>query len=331
MAVLGEFRSDPEISNVSMSLSSRGASLHAYMPARGGAKMAVLVVPGGSYRPGPFGWCKTAEGSDIARWLATEGIAGVVLHYRMPVGRPLWPLSDALEAIAAVRDGFGAGAVPPMRTVGIMGFSAGGHLAALASTRASGRQRPDFSLLVYPVISLENHTHVNSRREFLGPTPSAASVAEFSADRQVTSTTPPAFLVHARDDRIVSYHASRMFFDACTANAVRCTFVILEAGGHPFANKPRAWVPARQAALLWVCATLIGELGWTSAPGPWQAPHACTRHDPAEAAGPAAALRPRLLALSGVAAVLQTERDAKLLKLRAPVAGPRRESERDKV
>ena len=305
----------PMAANLTIALGSGAQLLAFYPPQPASAKIAVIVVPGGSYRPGPFGWCKQAEGSDIAQWLASLGMVGLVLHYRLPAGRPHVPLADALKAVQALHEG-PRWLLPEMAAVGVMGFSAGGHLAALAATRyTTSSNRPDFALLMYPVISmaLENHTHANSRREYLGDAPSEALVAAYSADRQVTRSSPPTFLIHARDDKIVSYRSSRLFYDACAAQAVRATFVELEAGGHPFVNKKFAWLPARTASLAWLCSTLKlhGSRGVRAAMLSGSVTCADAEGCGGGLSGGAdvcgdGSLRARLLNLPGVAAVSQT-------------------------
>lgn len=285
------------------------ATLHAYLPSRE-AKLAILIIPGGSYRPGPFGWCKTAEGSDIARWLADNlGIAGFVLHYRMPNGHPKLPLFDAEVAIDMVRNHTGR----TSRVVGVMGFSAGGHLAALAITRF----RPDFGLLMYPVISMDfaNFTHANTRREFLGRTPTPTNVAFYSADRHVSPSTPPALLIHALDDNVVSINSSRLYHRACLAHAAcSSTLVELRMGGHPWVNKPFAWDTAKTAIILWLCAqghTGAGSARSARAILPMIEVCATRRPVPLSEGQPKGRwqeLRDELLALPGVASVSQTLR-----------------------
>jgi len=284
--------------NLSISLSS-GASLHAFYPSVLNTRLAIIVIPGGSYRPGPYAWCKVAEGSDVAQQLAEQfGIMGLVLHYRLPAGRPTVPLADALMAISTVRTSRLHWPLSSPSLVGIMGFSAGGHLAALATTRyMTSSSRPSFAMLMYPVISMdfENYTHVNSRREYLGNAPTAAQVAEYSADRHVNTRTPPTFLVHARDDHVVPLGSSKLYYNACAAQQARCTLVEVSQGGHPFANKPHVWQPARTAALAWLCATFA---------------HGRSISLPEMCAGleGTSSLRARLLQLPGVAAVWQTLR-----------------------
>ena len=218
--------------------------------------VAFVVVPGGSYRPGPYGWCKKAEGTDVAEWLQSIGVVGVVLDYRLPAGRPEVPLSDALCAIASVRRQAPAWGVDPAK-VGVMGFSAGGHLAALATTAwtSASVDRPDMSVLIYPVTTLrEQHTHINSRREFLGRAHanSTALVDRYSAELRLNRQTPPTLLVNARDDRIVDPANSRLYWEACVAREVPCRWVELATGGHPFVNKPHAWQPTQAAIAEWL-------------------------------------------------------------------------------
>ena len=273
--------------NTTILLGSR-ASLHVYRPARPAAPLAAIIVPGGSYRPGPFGWCKTAEGSDIARQLAREGITGIVLHYRLPAGRPHVPLEDALRALEVVK--MGSSSLPPMKAVGIIGFSAGGHLVALASTRYTSRaQRPAFTVL----FSMQNFTHTNSKLEYLGAQPSEALEVAYSADRQVTDDSPPSLLIHARDDRVVDPRSSHLYYDACDKHTVSSMLVELEAGGHPFVNKPKVWQSAWTVTLLWMCSRLTQRGADSMA--------ICVN-----GASQTSSLRRQLLRVPGVAAVWQS-------------------------
>lgn len=240
------------------------ASLHVYYPT--GKKpniyqtlMAVMVVPGGSYRSGPFGWCKKAEGSDIAEWLAHEGIIGAVLHYRMPgIGHYDRPMADIMQGMSALRRHLHEykQVIQSSRpeAVGVLGFSAGGHLAALAATKfTSASNRPDFAMLIYPLISMVNtYTHANSKRELLGPEPSAALVRNFSAEKQVRVQTPMTILISADDDHVVPPINSKLYLDACQGKGVFCTSVSLAKGGHPFVNKPKVWPTAKTALWIWI-------------------------------------------------------------------------------
>ena len=170
---------------------------------------AVVICPGGGYG----GLVTGAEGHGIAAWLNRHGITGVVLEYRLPKGRSFVPLLDAQRAIRTVRANAKAWGIDPAK-IGIMGFSAGGHLASTAGTHFDDGDpkaddpidriscRPDFMILVYPVITMGEKTHGGSRNNLLGKNPDAKLVELFSNEKQVTAKTPPAFLAHAKDDRV---------------------------------------------------------------------------------------------------------------------------------
>lgn len=201
---------------------------------------AVVICPGGGYG----GLVMGAEGHGIAKWLNGHGITGVVLQYRLPKGRAFVPLWDAQQAIRTVRSRADDWKLDPNR-IGIMGFSAGGHLAATAGTHfdtgnpdADERLkriscRPDFMILVYPVITmLGQSTHGGSRRNLLGEMIPLELAELFSNERQVTKETPPAFLAHALDDRPVPPANSRMFYEALQKHDVPSKYLELPSGGH---------------------------------------------------------------------------------------------------
>jgi lysophospholipase L1-like esterase/acetyl esterase/lipase len=200
---------------------------------------AAVICPGGGYG----GLVVGAEGSEIARWLNTHGIAGIVLEYRLPRGRSRVPMLDAQRAIRLVRSRAGEWGCDPGR-IGIVGFSAGGHLAATVATHFDGGNptatdpiervgcRPDFAVLVYPVITMGPGTHEGSKRNLLGSTPSAEVIEFFSNEKQVTDRTPPAFLAHALDDRAVTPDNSRNFHEALVAHKVPARYLELPSGGH---------------------------------------------------------------------------------------------------
>ena len=226
---------------------------------------AIVVIPGGAYNPPNHEWAKVHEGAEVATWLVSLGVLSVVLKYRLPRGRPLVPLSDALRAIETVRGGGHNGsraAAPPwtfrVRRVGVIGFSAGGHLAALASTAfTSSANRPDFSLLMYPVTTLRAPLgHHLTRRMFLGPQPGAELVDRFSPDRRLTSHAPPAFVAHARDDTIVPHANAALYCNASLAVGVACEQLLLERGGHAFVVRPGPWRTCTTAAAAWLVRTV---------------------------------------------------------------------------
>jgi len=221
---------------------------------------AVVICPGGGYGTLVSG----PEGHGIAAWLNRHGITGVVLEYRLPAGRSAVPLLDAQRAIRTVRVNAQAWSIDPAK-VGIMGFSAGGHLASTAGThfdegdpraadpidRASCR--PDFMVLVYPVITMAMQTHGGSRNNLLGKNPDAQLVERFSNEKQVTARTPPAFLAHARDDKVVVPENSKAFFDALQLHKVPAKYLELPAGGHGLNGyKGPHWDAWQAQSLAWL-------------------------------------------------------------------------------
>lgn len=223
---------------------------------------AMIICPGGGYG----GLVTDAEGHGIARWLAKHGINGLVLEYRLPQGRPMVPLLDVQRAIRLARSNAGAWRIDPDR-LGVMGFSAGGHLAAMAATRSdSGKgadetsdpverfsSRPDVAVLIYPVITMGDGTHAGSRDNLLGGNPGRKRVEEFSAERQVTGDTPPIFLAHAVDDTLVPVANSRLFAKAVGRNGVDVKLMELESGGHGLNGyQGPAWNAWQEACIEWV-------------------------------------------------------------------------------
>ena len=220
---------------------------------------AMVICPGGGYAMQVIG----AEGHGIAKWLNAHGITGVVLEYRLPAGRPLVPLLDAQQAIRTVRANAAEWKVDPHK-VGIIGFSAGGHLAASATvhhrtveTRApnavAGSSRPDFSILIYPVISMGDMAHLGSRRNLLGPDPAPELVERFSLQRHVDKDTPPSFLAHAVDDKTVPVANSRMFHEAQKQAGVPSRLLEPATGGHGFNRyQGPSWDAWQRESLVWL-------------------------------------------------------------------------------
>lgn len=221
---------------------------------------SIIICPGGGYG----GLVTGPEGSGIAKWLNQHDILGVVLEYRLPHGRPRVPLSDAQQAIRTVRTKAPDWSCDPNR-VGILGFSAGGHLASTAATHFDtgnpaalepfARQgcRPDFAILIYPVISMGFKGHAGSRHNLLGETPTPEEVIYFSSEQQVTATTPPTFLAHAVDDRVVSVDNSRMFYQALLAQGVPGKLLELPSGDHGLNGyQGPMWDAWQQSSLKWL-------------------------------------------------------------------------------
>lgn len=204
---------------------------------------AVIICPGGGY------WIEAAshEGSDVARKFTDEGVTAFVLKYRIPdsatmVNREIGPLQDAQRAIQIVRENAKKFGVKKNK-IGIMGFSAGGHLAATAGTHFAKPYianpkftslRPDFMILVYPVISFTDSIgHIGSRDQLIGRRPSNEKIIEYSNEFQVTDNTPPAYLVQAKDDPI-NYKNSTVFADALRRHHIPSEVYLYEKGGHGY-------------------------------------------------------------------------------------------------
>lgn len=234
-------------------------TLTPYFPAKDKATgSAIIVCPGGGYAR-----LAQHEGEPVARWLNAIGVTAFVLKYRHGPRYPHpAPLLDAARAIRTVRARAGEWRLDPAR-IGILGFSAGGHLAATAGTHFdSGKagsleeiervsSRPDALVLIYPVITMRELTHAGSKRNLLGPDPSAEQVALLSTDEQVTKDTPPTFLVHTTTDAGVPVENSLRFANALRRVGVPFELHIYERGAHGFGlgeKDPilRTW-PARLA------------------------------------------------------------------------------------
>lgn len=190
---------------------------------------AVVVCPGGGYS---YVSSKN-EGLMPAQWLVARGIAAIVLRYRMPNGHNDIPIKDALTAIELVRTNAGKWNINPAE-VGIMGFSAGGHLASTAITHfTNADNRPDFGILVYPVITLdERYTHVGTRTNLIGKGFNAELVELYSNEKQVKENTPPTFIAHCTDDRTVPVKNATMMYDALVAQKITTEMHIYTKGGH---------------------------------------------------------------------------------------------------
>lgn len=223
-------------------------SITIYSPKEKKTDAAVLICPGGGY--GILAY--DHEGTEIAEWFNQKGMTAVVLKYRLPEREnfenvKIRPLEDSQTALRFLRKNATKYKISPSK-IGIMGFSAGGHLAATTSTlfeTALGTQdetisaRPDFSILIYPVISMDSKiTHLGSRENLLGKNPSSDEVDFYSAEKQVTSKTPPTFLLSTTDDFVVPEN-SIQYYLACKEKKVPVSLHIFEKGGHGYALKKR--------------------------------------------------------------------------------------------
>ncbi|UWX53861.1 alpha/beta hydrolase [Maribacter litopenaei] len=222
-------------------------TIEVYLPsARNATGEAMLIFPGGGYGVLAYDW----EGTDIAKFLNGKGIAGIVVKYRLPsdvsqVEKHNVPLIDAQRAIRLVRskaDGWNI----KTDKIGIIGFSAGGHLASTLGTHYNEKvyeavdavdqlsTRPDFMALGYPVITFGLNTHGGSKKNLIGENPTEAMVEHFSNEKQVSAETPPTFLMHATDDGGVPVENSLLFFQALKDKGVSATMHIYPKGGHGF-------------------------------------------------------------------------------------------------
>lgn len=210
--------------------------LSIYLPDKSTSNhMAVLICPGGGYA----GLAIDHEGVQFAQWLNTQGIAGIILKYRMPNQHKEIPLDDAQQAMKYIRE-HAAELDIDINKVGIAGFSAGGHLAATVSTHfsTSGTStRPDFSILFYPVITMEVATHGGSKTNLLGENPAQADTYTFSNERQVNVNTPPAILLLSDDDGSVQPANSIEYYEALKNNNIPATMYIFPEGGHGWGMK----------------------------------------------------------------------------------------------
>ncbi len=208
-------------------------------------KQAVIVCPGGGYS----GVAIDKEGFLVARAFQEKGIHAFVLKYRTPldstcIDKSIAPIQDAQQAMKIARDSLSAWGYDDVE-VGIMGFSAGGHLASFASNayehdylhdkEGSAPLRPDFSILIYPVITFDPpHAHMGSRRNLLGSSPTAEQVNNYCSEKLVNAKTPPVFLVHASDDKSVPVQNSLLYYEACAQHDVPAEMHIYPYGGHGF-------------------------------------------------------------------------------------------------
>lgn len=191
--------------------------------------MAIIMCPGGGYAR----LAMNHEGHDMAPWLNAQGITYIVLKYRMPNGHYEVPLSDAEQAIRLVRQHAKEWNIRPDR-IGIMGASAGGHLAAsLATLYRSNETRPDFQILFYPVISMvPGVTHGGSRQNLLGNNPSQELEDKYTLEKQVNAHTPQAFIMLSADDGAVPPANGIHYFEALLQHQVPATLHVYPTGGH---------------------------------------------------------------------------------------------------
>ncbi|SKA44541.1 Acetyl esterase/lipase [Chitinophaga eiseniae] len=212
-------------------------------PAGKATGAAVVICPGGGYGSVVIG----REGYTIARRFQAAGVSAFIVKYRLPDDRIMpdkskGPLQDAQRALQLVRQHAAEWGLQPGKT-GIIGFSAGGHLASTVGTHfaqpvinnaAQLNLRPDFMILVYPVISFTSYMHTGSRKALIGENPDSAHIKLYSNELQVTAQTPPTFLLHAQDDKVVPVQNSLLFYNALVNAGVKAEMHLYQNGGHGF-------------------------------------------------------------------------------------------------
>jgi acetyl esterase/lipase len=248
--------------------------VHAFIPsADDNTGSAVLICPRGGYRHEAF----VRAGFQYAKMLNTLGIAAFVLKYRLPTSPDLLqpesaPLQDAQRAMRLIRRSAPRWQIRPDR-IGALGTSAGGHLAAtlgtirsdLAPEADSTSFAPDFLILISPVITMGRFAHEGSRDNLLGPSPTNDMIQRFSAELQVTPATPPSFIVHALDDKVVPVQNSLLFAQACLEKHVPASLHVFPHGGHSIGlfNNPGSTSEWTRLCELWLkeCGFLPDPVG----------------------------------------------------------------------
>lgn len=206
----------------------------------------VIICPGGGY----FILATSHEGVDVAKFFNSIGINAMVVKYRIPndkaqVDKTIAPLQDAQQAMLLARTNAAEWGIDANK-IGIMGFSAGGHLAASLSSHYADVKidnplnislRPNFQILIYPVITMKDFGHAGSKENLIGKNPTEAQVQYYSNELNVDSKTPPAFIVHAKNDDAVPVQNAYEYDKALKANKVSSTLYLYEKGGHGFGMK----------------------------------------------------------------------------------------------
>ncbi|MDD4994082.1 MAG: alpha/beta hydrolase [Paludibacter sp.] len=200
-------------------------------PKENASGTAVLICPGGGY----MGVSVIKEGEEIAKWFNELGVTAFVLYYRMPNGHRTVPLTDAQTALKIIQKRANEWNINKDK-IGIMGFSAGGHLASTVGTHFKTKsERPAFMILGYPVVTMKKElTHGGSRKNLIGETPTPAIENLYSNELQVTKNTPPTFIVHNRDDKVVPIENSIQIYKALQDKKVVAELDTFAVGGHGF-------------------------------------------------------------------------------------------------
>lgn len=233
--------------NITFIMKVQTPTLEVYLPSQQNANgKGILILPGGGYAGVAYDW----EGTDYAKWLNAQGIAAFVLKYRMPQAASvktsyLAPIQDAQRAMRFIRKNATQYHIEKEQ-VGVIGSSAGGHLASTLGTHSQAYYpstddidkedfKPNFMMLIYPVVSMKKGvTHMGSRNALLGKTPSEDLIHQFSNELQVTENTPPTFIVHSGDDGAVPVQNSILIYQALVKNKVKAYMHLFPTGGHGY-------------------------------------------------------------------------------------------------
>lgn len=246
------------------------AELFAFLPAKEERKpMAIIIIPGGGYRHLTY----DLGGYSYAKWLNTLGISAFVLNYRLPTSpdlkqRELGPLQDIQAAIKLIRKNAAHYGISPDQ-IGVLGTSAGGHLAAMASNISTDYTElkgdwstistvPNFAILVSPVIDLGEFAHKGSRDNLLGENASQEKIAEYSMQNRVTEKTPPTILFHAQNDNAVPVINSILYYEAMIKNKVKGAMFIFPQGEHNIGISNKTELTDNWKKL---CADWLSEMG----------------------------------------------------------------------
>jgi len=217
---------------------------------------AVLICPGGGYAARA-----EHEGAPIAHWLNSIGVTGIVVHYRVAPYKHPQPFNDCVEAMRITLKNAAEWGIDAQR-IGVLGFSAGGHLAASLSTQAPLETRPKLSILLYPVITFTDpHTHAGSRFHLLADPTDATAIQQFSNENRVDANTPPAFLFHTVDDEGVPVENSLLYAQALRKNKIPFELHFYETGAHGVGLASH--IPALSTWPL-LCANWLRARGWAT-------------------------------------------------------------------
>lgn len=225
------------------------AEIFVYHPAKSNQPSpGILICPGGGYQ----GLSMDNEGHTMARWYSSRGFLAVVLKYRMPKGVHTIPLSDAEKAMETIRDNAGKWNVDTKR-IGVVGSSAGGHLAASLSTLAADANRPAFAILYYPVISFDKMvTHGGSKKNLLGEEIDNQTLLDrYSLQKQVDDKTPRTLLLLSDDDKVVPQANSILYYTALNEKQIPASMYIFPDGGHGWGTQPWFTYKEEVKDLIW--------------------------------------------------------------------------------